>query len=287
MTDTLILSTNDLVATFAPGRGMNLMSYKKGDREVIDQATRPLFEERFAGLGALIGPHFHRRLPAVQPKIADESLFPHIQRVREKGGTDPFSHGIGRYAPWKVLTSTATSFSAVLSGKDTWNGVPLAQLEGQGFVMNMKGQLNPSGLSIDLSVVSDSDSVVGFHYYYALPKREGKVIAAVQPQYIDKGVEVAIPPQWHYNDQHELTFDLNEEADFTFHPFPAGSKGSILLDAIEYKLRVSYAAQSQDSGWQLWRPKGETFVCIEPVSAYDPRHPNLSVSYLHLELSIL
>src|SRR5947209_3792431 len=87
-------------ATFLPEKGMNLVSFKKGNLEVIDQSTLPLFEERFAGLGALIGPHFHRRLPETLPHIADESLFPHIARVKAKGAADPFSHGIGRYAPW-------------------------------------------------------------------------------------------------------------------------------------------------------------------------------------------
>ena len=292
MSDTLILSTQShdgkpLAATFLPAMGMNLISYKKGDREVIDQATRPLFEERFAGLGALIGPHFHRRNPNILPKIADESLFPHIQRVKAKGGNiDPFSHGIARYAPWKLLSTTPTSFSAMISGKDTWNGVPLAQLEGQQFIMRMNVQLSPQGLGIDLSVVSDTDSVVGIHYYYALPKKEGKIISVVQPNYIDKGASVPIPPQWQYDGQHKLVFDLQNEADFTFHPFPGGSKGSILLDAVDYKLRTSYTCQSQENCWQLYHPKGETFVCIEPLSAYDPRHPNLSVSSVHIDLSI-
>lgn len=291
MSETLVLTATSsdgkpLVATFAPTMGMNLLSYKKGDCEVIDQATRPLFDERFAGLGALIGPHFHRRQPGALPKIADETLFPHIQRVKEKGGTDPFSHGIARYAPWKVLSATPSSFSAVISGKDTWNGVPLAQLEGQQFTMRMQGQMTPQGLVIDLSVVSDTDSLVGIHYYYALPKKEGKVFGAVQPNYLDKGAEVPIPSEWQYDGQHRLIFDLRNEADFTFHPFPAGSKTSILLDAIDYKLHTTYTSPSQENAWQLYHPKGETFVCIEPVSAYDPRHPNLSVSSLHIELSI-
>ena len=63
-------------AMFLPDRGMNMISFKRGDVQVIDQSTRSLFEERFAGLGALIGPHFHHRNPAIIPKLKDESLFP-------------------------------------------------------------------------------------------------------------------------------------------------------------------------------------------------------------------
>ena len=264
--------------------GMNLISYKKGEQEVIDQATLPLFEERFAGLGALIGPHFHRRRPELVAKLPDESLFPHLQRI--KGGVDPFSHGIGRYAPWKVLSSTASSFSAVLTGKDLWNGVALSLIEGQQFTMRMQVDLSPQGLAIDLSVVSDTDSLVGIHYYYALPKKAGKVYSTVQPSYLDKGASVPFPSRWQYDDQHRLIFDLSEEADFTFHPYPSGSKGTILLDAIDYKLRTSYTCPSQENSWQLYHPKGETFVCIEPISSYDPRHANLSVSSLHIALAI-
>ena len=67
-----------LVATFLPDGGMNLCSYKLGDIEVIDQQTLPLYEERKAGLGALIGPHFHQRQEV--PSGYDESLFPHIAK---------------------------------------------------------------------------------------------------------------------------------------------------------------------------------------------------------------
>src|ERR1700722_13801367 len=170
--DNLLFLTNETYqATFDPARGMNLLSYKKGATEVIDQATWPLFEERYAGLGALIGPHFHHRNAAVLPKIADESLFPHIARVKAKGILEPFSHGIARYAPWKLLEVTKSSFKARLSGKDSWNGVALAALEGQNFTMDFKGELTALGLKLDLAVVSDTDSLVGIHYYYRLPNK--------------------------------------------------------------------------------------------------------------------
>src|SRR5687767_2858709 len=82
-----------LEARFAPLRGMNLLSYKKGEIEAIDQSTRPLFEERSAGLGAFIGPHFHHR--TLIPPVPDESLFPHIAILKARGVQEPFSHGIG------------------------------------------------------------------------------------------------------------------------------------------------------------------------------------------------
>lgn len=290
MNPIILTNTSDtgeqLQATFLPDKGMNMVSYKKGSTEIIDQSTKSLFEERFAGLGALIGPHFHRRNPAVLPKITDESLFPHIARVKAKGVADPFSHGIGRYAPWKA-TATSNAFKATLTGKDTWNGVPLSALEGQNFTMHFNGTLTPKGLHLDLDVVSDTDSLVGIHYYYHLPNGTGKVISAVQPDYIADGEKKPLPSTWKVDDQHVLTFDLTEENDFTFFPYPSPRAGKILLDTGAYKLQTTYTCPSTENCWQLYHPKGASFVCVEPISAQDPRHPNLTVSSIHIELEIL
>jgi hypothetical protein len=275
-----------LEATFIPDKGMNMISYKKGDIEVIDQSTRSLFEERFAGLGAMIGPHFHHRRPEIIPKIPDESLFPHIARVKAKGIQEPFSHGIGRYAPWKAEVSP-TGIKAHLSGKDTWNGVPLATLEGQNFIMEFDVELTPTGLNLSLSVVSDADSLVGIHYYYHLPQGKGKVISEIQNIYIDQNQRKTIPASWSFNDQHLLTFDLDKPADYTFFPFPNPREGSIKLDSGAYQLLTTYSCQSQENSWQLYHPEGASFVCIEPLSSQDPSHPNLTVSSIHIRLQIL
>ena len=136
-----------LEATFAPDKGMNLLSYKKGDIEVIDQSTKGLFDERCAGLGALIGPHFHHRNSRIVPPVEDKSLFPHLAALRAKGVKEPFSHGIARYVPWKVEASD-NRIHAELSGKDEWKGVPIAQLEGQDFTMTYTASLESSGLNI-------------------------------------------------------------------------------------------------------------------------------------------
>ncbi len=274
-----------LQATYLQDKGMNLVSFKKGNLEVIDQSTRSLFDERFAGLGALIGPHFHRRKPEILPKIADESLFPHIARVKANGVADPFSHGIARYAPWQA-TATENSVSATLTGKDTWNGVALAALEGQNFTMHYRALLAADGLHIDLDVVSDTDSLVGLHYYYHLPQGMGKVMSSVQAEYRDQQGRKPIPSAWQGAGTNELVFDLGQEADYTFYPHPHPCEGQITLDAETYKLIVKYTCPSQENCWQLYHPKGASFVCMEPISAQDPRHPNLTVSSLKVHLQI-
>lgn len=274
-----------LEATFLPEKGMNMISFKKGDLEVIDQSTRELFEERFAGLGALIGPHFHRKRAEIVPVVKDESLFPHIARVKAKGVHDPFSHGIGRYAPWKAQAS-ATKVSAALSGKDTWNGVPLSQLEGQNFKMTYSAEMTPAGLEIEMAVVSDTDSIVGIHYYYHLPKGKGVVTSHIQKTFIDNMQRKEIPSSWDFTGQHRLRFDLSEPADYTFFPHPHPREGHITLETETHKLITKYVCDSQENSWQLYHPKGASFVCIEPVSSQDPRHPNLTVSSLRIHLEI-
>ena len=94
-----------LSATFLPSSGMNLISYKKDQQEVIDQTTRQAFAERFSGLGPVIGPHFFRMQPFLVAKPVRKDLFPHIERVFARGQADPYSHGIGRYVPWTYEAS--------------------------------------------------------------------------------------------------------------------------------------------------------------------------------------
>lgn len=275
-----------LQATFLPEKGMNLVSYKKNDIEIIEQSTWNLFEERFAGLGALIGPHFHRRRPEVVPAVKNESLFPHIARVKANGVQDPFSHGIARYAPWKA-ESNQTNVKAILTGKDTWNDVPLSELEGQNFKMNFQADLKENGLFLTLTVVSDTSSLVGIHYYYALPNGKGRVTSQVQDQVITEGKLQPIPKDWNFDEQHNLKFDLSREADFTFRPHPNPLVGNVLLETETYHLRTRYTCMCEENSWQLYHPKDATFVCIEPISAQDPRHPNLTVSRLNIHLEIL
>lgn len=275
-----------LQAIFLPDKGMNLISLKKDHLEVIDQSTKNLFEERYAGLGALIGPHFHRRKPETIPKIKDEEQFPHIARVKAKGVQDPFSHGIARYAPWKA-EATANSVKGLLTGKDLWNGIALSALEGQNFNMQMEADLREEGLFLTLSIVSDTASLVGIHYYYALPKGKGKVISQVQNQVAVEGELKSIPSHWQFDSQQRLIFDLEQEADFTFRPHPNLLKASILLETEEYQLQTHYNCICAENCWQLYHPKGASFVCIEPISSQDPRHPNLTVNSLNIHIQIL
>lgn len=282
-----------LRATFIPSMGMNMVSYKKGDLEVIDQTTLPLFEERYAGLGAMIGPHFHHRQEQAIAPIKDESLFPHIARVKAQGSKEPFSHGIGRYAPWRVEGNDESSLRAVLSGTDVWNGYCLKDLEGQDFKMSYDVRLLPEGLEIKLGCKSDTESVVGLHTYYSLggPHGTGTISCRVQDHYVDKSQQLPIPSTWNYSADHTLIYPVDRETDFGFHPFPDPLQGTIQLacasHGVHHRVQVHYECDNQENSFQIWHKKGGSFVCIEPLSAKDPRKPKLSVSRLQITIAIL
>lgn len=275
---------SELTATYAPGMGMNMLSYRKNQLEVIDQGTKSEFERRYAGLGALIGPHFYRRHEKTIRPLADESLFSHIVYAKERGDPDPFTHGIGRYAPWSYK-ATENTIIAELKGTDKWNGVPLSELEGQNFTMRFSGTLDADGLHLDLSVVSETASIVGTHYYYSLPQKRGRIVSNIQHKYYDPHHLRDVPREWLSKDHH-LDFDLRHPCDYAFHPHPNPLMANIHLDAVDYRLNISYSCGSQENAWQLYHPEGASFVCIEPCSAQDPRHPNLTVSSIKINIAI-
>ncbi|CRX38848.1 hypothetical protein [Estrella lausannensis] len=274
-------------ARFAPSQGMNLKSLIFDGVEVIDQSTQHLFEERFAGLGAMIGPHFHRRKTESLPKNLDLALFPHVKRGAIPEGTDPFSHGVGRYAAW-TSTNDARSIDATLKGGDTLNGVKLSDIEGQDFLMRYKAAWVSGGLELEMASVSQADSVMGIHFYYHVPGNKGEVISRVAGNYIVDGEVKPIPALIGYEESSgRLSFSLSQEADYTFRPFPNLLKGEIALKLDGYTLLTTYESSSSENSWQLWRSKNSSFVCIEPVSAADPRHPNLTVSSIKIRLELV
>lgn len=255
--ETLKLAHGDYEAIFLPSHGMNLISFKKSGIEIIDQSTKQAFDDRFSGLGPLIGPHFHRR--KIIPPDARKEVFPQSAYCKSYGIDDFFSHGVARYVPWNY-EKTENGFEARLCGKDTWCDVPLSGIEGQNFQMDMKVFLDADGLNISLSVVSDTDSIVGIHYFYRLPNGYGLIRAG------------------------ELTIPLDRAIDSNYKTHPRRS--IIDLETSEYTLRTEYTCISEENSWQLYHPEGASFVCIEPLSAQDPQHPNLTVSSLQIRLHI-
>lgn len=269
-----------LEATFTPSHGMNLLSYKKNGLEVIDQSTWGWFEERNAGLGALIGPHFYHRTDF--PQDFDHSLFPHLAHG---SNAEPFSHGLGRYSSWKY-DSSETQISANLKGSHLLHGIPLKNLQGMDFDMHFEAVMMPYGLFIRYYINSELPSVLGLHYYYHLPKGIGSIESTVMPKYNDKSTWKDIPNEWLRAPPSKMHFDLQNPSDFGFRPLPSEKETRILLDAKEYELHIIYDSSVEENSWQLWHPENSSFVCIEPLTAKDPRQPHQKHSLLEVKLEI-
>ncbi|MCB1114212.1 MAG: hypothetical protein KDK62_05590 [Chlamydiia bacterium] len=272
-------------AVFLPEEGMTLASFKKGDLEVIDPETKVLFEKRHGGLGPLIGPHFHERPLARIPSVPELENHPLYELARKTGRKDPFSHGMARYAKWEY-ESTETLIKGKLTGEMEFEGIPLKRIEGQNFFLTFEARLSEKGLHIDYGVVSDTDSLVGFHYYFRLPNKQGTVISKVKERALIEGEMHAIPEAFGYSDDHSLKFVLDKEADYTFYPFLQETEANIQLETDEFLLDIVYQCESQENAWQLWHPNHSTFVCIEPLSAKNPKKPILTASSLSLSLGI-
>ncbi|GAB5412154.1 MAG: hypothetical protein ChlgKO_12680 [Chlamydiales bacterium] len=253
------LENGPFKAKFAPECGMNLLSFSRDGVEIIDQNTKELFEQRFAGLGALIGPHFHHRQAFEIPTDFDVAPFPHIQRIKT---AEPFSHGIARYVPW-AYDSCSTQIKAVLKSSDEVAGIPLRKLEGFDFEMHLEATMMPWGLLFHYSVESEKPSVIGFHTYYALDDAPAVVIT---------------------DDKKEIS--INGAFDTNFHPKDPLVENRILLNTKNYSLHLFYECPSQENSWQLFHPEGASYVCIEPLSAKNPRKPVNCTSQLEVKLEI-
>ena len=258
-----------LQATFAPEKGMNLMSLKKDKVEVIDQSTLELFEERAAGLGALIGPHFYHLREDLIPPPPNDTLFPHILKMKAKGQKDLFSHGIARYVPWKYQ-ATETTISAKLASVDSYEGYLLSELEGLNFYMSFEAELLEDGLRIHLTSNSDLFSVVGLHYYYAMTL-DSVIDAKVEKRVNEMGTFKPMPSEWMQDDSY-LHLPLDQEIDAGFLPKENSHFGKFTLTTGNYQLVVQATPQeNSELSFQIYHPKDASFVCIEPISATNPR----------------
>ena len=252
----------DYEAHFDTEKGMNFVSFKKGDIQAIDQSTRPLFEERAAGLGAMIGPHFHHR------KILPPSC----------NGKEPYSHGIGRYVPWEVLESSDSSIKAALHGDMQFKGQSLKEIEGFDFKMTYNVRMREEGMEIELSVVAQTEAVIGLHTYYAL-NGGGCVKAHIADRYNDGGVFKPLPPEW----SQDFVYELDKDTDYGFLSDP----GDVMLETRTHKVHVQYFCDNAEAAWQVWHPKEASFACVEPIAAQNPRKPKLSVNSIRIFISLI
>jgi hypothetical protein len=276
-----------LEALFSCNYGMNLISFKKDDTEIIDQSTKPLFTERCAGLGALIGPHFHHRPSNKIPHNYDITLFPHIKGNLEKGIKEPFSHGIARYVPWKYKESL-TQIDAMLSGNDFYKSTFIKELEGFNFEMHLNIKLVHDGLILDYRCESETPSVIGFHYYFNCDT-SSKIKAHVKSIYRDGLNYKSIPDTWLGQTQDHIHLSTQGSLDFGFQSQRDKDKSMnlVILENQSYDLHIEYISSNEnESSFQIYHPKESSFVCIEPLSSFSPNSPIYKTNHLQMKLSV-
>jgi hypothetical protein len=275
-----------LQAVFYPERGMNMVSYKRGAVEIIDQGTRICYEERYSGLGPLVGPHFHHRYAQSIPQIKDEKLFPSIAFEHHRGETDPFPGGIARYVPWRY-EATATKIKGEINGEDVWKGVSLAELEGQHFKMFFEAEMCDDGLHITLSIFGDKPTIVGTHHYYSLSDGEGFIVSDTAEKYYSLEEEHAFPSSWEYDHQRHLTLPVNNAGlDMFFRPHMNPLSGNVLLKTKKYNLRTVYNCVNDDNCWHLYHPRGSSYVVIGPLSSKTPSTPHSTGNFLKVRMEV-
>jgi galactose mutarotase-like enzyme len=153
--------------------------------------------------------------------------------------------------------------------------------------MHLDALLLHDGLLVDYSIEADVPCVIGFHYYYPSTK-DSCVEGCVKPFYRTKEGWNGIEKSWYEEKSSKLHFCLDSEADFGFMPLqdPNSSSNLISLKTGKHHLLISYTSSNEDeTSWQLFHPKGASYVCLEPLSALNPFNPVLKRNRLQMKLS--
>lgn len=198
---------------------------------------------------------------------------------------DPFHHGIGRYVPWQAEIKD-NRILANLEGKEVWKEQSLASHEGQAFKMTFAAKLDTQGLSLDLSIVSETDSLIGIDYYLAIPPSLNSTLTASTARLCMDGKEKKeVDSLWTRNSMGEIVIPLHESSiDCTFYPSSNPLEGSAVLNTSLYNLGIRYSCSCQENCWRIVHDKKDDFIRFQVLSSQDPCHPNLTVSSLSIFL---
>jgi hypothetical protein len=133
--------------------------------------------------------------------------------------------------------------------------------------------------------MSEKPSLVGLHTYYDLPGGTGRVTSRVQPLYNDGGQFKPMPKEWNYQGD-QLTYDLTAAADYGFVYSPDPQQGMVALTTSHYRLTLLSTSPTPEHAWQLYHPDKAEYVCVEPLSARNPRGLTATQSRIEVLIAI-
>ncbi len=252
MVEDINIASKDTSASFTCNLGLNLISLKLGDIEVIHSAPE-----------GFIGPHFGLRHPSLLG-----------------GGEDPYPFGAARYLPWEAEKKSENEFHAKISGDQE-------SLEGQKFQIAVDGKIIDDTLRLHQSVVSAADSLIGCQARLRLPKEgENTLRIDSRDKYYVNGKLTQMPEFWERSPDGFVTVSLNTPFEAGFRPIINPLRGRIQLKTDSYLVELEYTSISEESSWYIIYPEESPYISIAAVSSQNPWHPNLTVSSVDMSLKI-
>lgn len=249
VSSSIVLKAGDLQATFLPESGMRCVNFMYREQALLEE-------------GLVVGPHFGKR--------------------KMKSLKDPYPYGLGRYGNWEANAS-ASSFRAHINGDMTWQNEPLKALQNQNFKMTFEGDITPTELVLTLSVISDSDSIVGIEYFFPYAHANRFIETSAKREIYIEGKESTLPERWDYSPNGKLKVPTSEDYAFSFRPYPNPTQGEVIIDDL---LKVKYESISEESSWILRNHPQEKIFSLGAVSSQNPWKPNLTVSSITIKMSV-
>lgn len=201
----------------------------------------------------VIGPHCGSRIPA---------LF--------GGEPDPAPNGAASAAPWSLAHHEAE----IRALFDARAGSAEAAIENQPFTLRVNTGWQHGDLVLNLSHMSETDSVIGLPLALHLPGGRGTVEARVLEGEGRDG-------------QGWMRSPCDQKIDALFLPYPSPRGGSIRLETELYTLKIDYQSVCQEISWHLATAPGREWVTITPFTASHPSKPILSCNRLELRLALV
>jgi len=224
-------------------KGLRLLSLKCGDREIHTPSDPK-------GYYGVIGPQF-----------GDLGAF--------------MQTGEAMAASWEVEKSEEENLTA----KHRYEG------EGEEQIYQMEGRISwdKEVLVSTLSIVSDTDSLIGPGYCFPLPDGRGRLEGVIKREGFCEGKTVTLSE----HSGKPVEIDLSHSCSLAVLPYLKPTEGKLLLETKNYQMEILYRSNCEEVSCLIYRPEKGDWICISPVSSKNPWKTNLTVSHVTTEIKFL